>query len=346
LRATLPHHTIADPMPPLAEAVDALAHRTGFSGVVHVESDGRVELAKAFGLAYRAHGIPNTVETQFGIASGAKGLTALVVVSLIEDGQLDLATTARSVLGSDLQLIGDHVTVEQLLAHRSGIGDYLDEEAGRDVTDYVMPVPVQELAVTEDFLAVLDGFPTAFPAGERFAYCNGGYVVLALIAERASGTPFHDLVRERVLVPAGMGDTEFLRSDELPGRAAIGYLSDDGPRTNVLHLPVRGNGDGGVYSTAADVAALWRAFFAGRIVPQRWVAEMVRPRSDVPAESKRYGLGFWLHAATDAVHLEGYDAGVSFRSTHDPASATTRTVISNTSEGAWAMIELLDEGLP
>jgi CubicO group peptidase (beta-lactamase class C family) len=239
-------------------------------------------------------------------------------------------------------MIGDDVTVEHLLGHRSGIGDYLDESDGREVTGYVMPVPVHELATTEDYLAVLDGHPTAFPAGERFSYCNGGYVVLALIAERASATPFHDLVRERVLEPAGMDDTAYLRSDELPGRAALGYLAGDGPRTNVLHLPVRGSGDGGVYSTAADVASLWRAFFAGRIVPPRWASEMVRPRSDVPQESKRYGLGLWLHESTDAVHLEGYDAGVSFRSTHDPVSATTRTVISNTSEGAWEMVELLD----
>ena len=57
-----------------------------------------------------------------------------------------------------------------------------------------------------------------------------------------------------MLRPAGMADTAFLRSDELPGRAALGYLDDDGLRTNVLHLPVRGNGDGGVYTTAADVA--------------------------------------------------------------------------------------------
>jgi CubicO group peptidase (beta-lactamase class C family) len=329
-------------MPSLAEAVDALARRTGFSGVVHVERGGEVELAAAFGFADRAHAVPNTVETQLGLASGAKGLTALAVVSLIEAGVLDLGTRVRSVLGPDLPMIGDDVTVEHLLGHRSGIGDYLDESDGREVTGYVMPVPVHELATTEDYLAVLDGHPTAFPAGERFSYCNGGYVVLALIAERASATPFHDLVRERVLEPAGMDDTAYLRSDELPGWAALGYLAGDGPRTNVLHLPVRGSGDGGVYSTAADVASLWRAFFAGRIVPPRWASEMVRPRSDVPEESKRYGLGLWLHESTDAVHLEGYDAGVSFRSTHDPVSATTRTVISNTSEGAWEMVELLD----
>jgi CubicO group peptidase (beta-lactamase class C family) len=332
-------------MQPLAEAVDSLAHETGFSGVVRVDRSGGMELAKAYGLADRGHGIPNSMETQFAIASGTKALTALAVVSLIEDGSLDLTTTARSVLGSDLPLIGDGVTIEHLLAHRSGIGDYLDESAGHEITDYLMPVAVHELGTTERFLAVLDGHSTVFPPGDRFAYNNGGYVVLALIAERASGQPFHDLVGRRVCEPAGMRDTAFLRSDELPGRAALGYLTADGSRTNVFHLPVRGNGDGGIYSTAADVSSLWSALFAGRIVSKDWVAEMVRPRSDWPEESKRYGLGFHLHASSEVVMLEGYDAGVSFSSTYDPTSSTTYTVISNTSEGAWPLSVLLEEVL-
>jgi CubicO group peptidase (beta-lactamase class C family) len=328
----------------LEDEVDALADRTRFSGVVRVDRSGGIELAKAYGLADRGHQSRNTIDTQFAIASGTKGLTALTVVSLIEDGSLDLATTARSVLSGDLPLIRDDVTIEHLLSHRSGIGDYLDE-AKHEVTDYVMPVPVHELATTEEYLAVLGGHRSAFPPGEKFAYCNGGYVVLALIAERASGVPFHDLVRRRVCGPAEMGDTEFLRSDELPGRAALGYLTVDGPRTNVFHLPVRGSGDGGIYSTAADVSSLWSAFFAGRIVSTDWVAEMVRPRSVDPRDSSRYGLGFWLHASRDIVMLEGSDAGVSFRSMHDPASTTTHTVISNTSDGAWPISDLLIEQL-
>ena len=332
-------------MPSLEHHVDALAKRTGFSGVVHVEDRSGVELSKAYGLANRAHGIPNTTETQFGVASGTKGLTALTVVSLIEDGLLDLATTARSALGRDLPLIADDVTVEHLLSHRSGIGDYFDEDAGGEITDYVLPIPVHRLETTEAYLPALDGYPTAFPAGERFAYCNSGFVVLALIAERATGRPFHDLVRERVCKPAGMDETAFLRSDELPERAALGYLTDDGPRTNVLHLPVRGSGDGGIYSTAADFSSLWRAFFAGRIVSPTWVAEMTRTRSESPEPPRRYGLGFWLHESSDVVLLEGYDPGVSFMSTHDPAPAVTRTVISNMSEGAWDMAGLLNGGL-
>jgi hypothetical protein len=141
-----------------------------------------------------------------------------------------------------------------------------------------------------------------------------------------------------------MADTAFLRSDELSGRAALGYLTIDGAsRTNVFQLPVRGNGDGGIYSTVADISSLWRGFFAGQIVSADWVGEMVRARSDVPSESRRYGLGFWLHEATDTVMLVGGDAGVSFHTVHDPRSGVTHTVISNTSKGAWPIARFLDE---
>jgi CubicO group peptidase (beta-lactamase class C family) len=333
-------------MLPWSEAIDPVADRNGFAGVVSVHRGGETEFARAYGLADRARQIPNTVGTRFAIASGTKGLTALAVVSLINDHALAMATTARSVLGADLPLIGDDVTVEHLLAHRSGIGDYLDEEAGHDVTDYLLTVPPQNLATTEQYLAVLGGHPAKFPAGERFSYCNSGYVVLALIAERISGVAFDQLVAERVCGPAGMADTGFLRSDELPAGTALGYLPiPDRSRTNVFHLPVMGSGDGGIYSTAADISALWQSLFTGRIVPVRWVAEMVRPRSDVPAESKRYGLGFWLGQHSDTVILEGFDAGVSFRSVHDPRSAITCTVISNSSDGAWPIARRLVEFL-
>ena len=143
---------------------------------------------------------------------------------------LDLTTTARSVLGDDLPLIDDAVTVEQLLAHRSGIGDYFDRITRARSPTTCSPVPVHTLAETEDYVAVLGGFPTKFPPGERFSYCNGGFVVLALVAERARGTPFRELVARNVCKPAGMTDTAFLRSDELPQGAAVGYLQADGLR--------------------------------------------------------------------------------------------------------------------
>ena len=330
-------------MPDLGGELDTLASGTGFSGVVRIDQTDRVELARAYGLAHRGFELPNTMDTRFGLASGAKGFTALAVVSLIEEGVLELSTTARSVLGGDLPLIDDRVSVEQLLAHRSGIGDYLDEEAGWEVGEYVMPVPVHELATTEDYLAVLDGHASKFAPGHRFAYCNAGYVVGARHSHPARGVAGHQLVAPRGGRRAGLPDTAFLRSDELPARTALGYVEVDGTwRSNVFHLPVRGSGDGGIYSTAADMSSFWRAYFAGRIVSTDWVSEMVRPRSDAPEHSRRYGLGFWLHASSDAVFLEGYDSGVSFRSVHDPRARVTLTVISNTSDGAWPIARYLE----
>ena len=161
--------------------------------------------------------------------------------------------------------------------------------------------------------------------------------MLALIAERVTGQPFPSLVEERVCAPAGMHATAFLRSDALPGRAAVGYLdSSPGSRTNVLHLPVIGSGDGGIYTTLSDIHRLWEALRANRIVHPGFLQKMWEPRSDVPKEGGRYGLGFWLHATGPAVLLEGSDAGGSFRTMYAPDQCTF-TVISNVSNGAWTV---------
>ncbi|MDX6481277.1 MAG: hypothetical protein QOG85_1787 [Gaiellaceae bacterium] len=329
-------------MSALARDLDEIAAETGFSGVVRVDRGDEIEVVRAYGLADRAHAVPNTPETQFATASGTKGLTALVVMRLVEDGALSLETTARSVLGSDLPLVDDRVSIEHLLAHRSGIGDYLDEELDLDFSDYLMPVPVHKLATTEAYLGVLDGHAQKFPPGERFAYCNGGFVVLALIAERVAKTPFHDLVRDLVCAPAGMGDTAFLRSDALPGRAALGYTQvGDEWRTNVFHLPVCGSGDGGIYTTAADVAAFWRALFAGAIVRKETLAEMLKERS-APEADRAYGLGFWLPAGGHAVRLHGGDTGVRFFTVHDRERRMTWTALANSDTPAapiWTRLE-------
>lgn len=329
----------------LAELVRRTAHATKLSGVVRVDRTGRTIVSEAFGLADRRHGIRNTPTTRFGIASGAKGFTALVVMSLVADDVLSLDTTARSLLGDDLPLVDDAVTVRQLLSHRSGIGDYLDESADADINDYPMRVPVHRLADVQSYLRVLDGHPQREAPGDTFRYNNGGFVVLSLLAERAAGQPFDGLVDERVSRPAALTATGFDRSDELPGDVAVGYLHEDGLRSNLLHLPVKGAGDGGIVTTVDDIHRLWPAFLGDRIVPAHLRASMLEPSSDVLQERMRYGLGFWLHATGTPVMLEGMDAGVSFRTVHDPDSGTTHTTVANTSTGAWQMTKVLDAAL-
>lgn len=329
----------------LTALLDDVAARERFTGVVRVDVGGRTLVARAYGDAHRHLGVPHTVGTVLAIASGTKTLTALAVLSLVQDGTLALDAPVRRWLRDDLPLVADDVTVGHLLAHRGGIGDYLDESVLDDATAHVLTVPVHTLDAAQDYLAVLDGHPTVFPAGERFAYNNSGFVVLALVAERACGVPYHDLVADRVTRPAGMSDTFFPRSDAPPGRLATGYLAaPDDLRSNVLHLPRRGVGDGGAATTVADVAAFWAALTAGRIVDRAVVAELTRVHStDDDSPGHGYGLGVWLELGGDGVQLEGADAGISFRSVHRPSSGLTWTVVSNWTDGAWPVARALRE---
>jgi CubicO group peptidase (beta-lactamase class C family) len=322
------------------QAIADAAAKGNFSGVVSVDAGDATLHQRAYGFAHRALGVPNAPGARFALASGSKTFTALATLRLVELGRLGLADPVRPILGEDLPLIDDRVTIEQLLAHESGIGDYLDEEADWDADDYVLPVPVHTLAETSGFLPVVDGFPQSFPPGERFSYCNGGYIVLALVIERVSGTGYHEVVQTEVFDRAGLTATGFLRSDELPGDAALGYLYETGDRTNVLHLPVRGNGDGGAYSTTADLHRFWRSLTAGRILGDDLLARLVHPRHERVEGDLGYGLGVYLHPS-GALLMEGYDAGVSMLSIHEQASATTATVLGNTSEGAWPIARLL-----
>jgi hypothetical protein len=107
-------------------------------------------------------------------------------------------------------------------------------------------------------------------------------------------------------------------------------------RTNVFHLPVRGSGDGGIYTTVADMSAFWRTLMAGSLVSAPSLTHMLEPHSE------SYGLGFWLDRETRNVRLEGSDAGVSFYSVQT-AKGITYTVISNTTDGAWPIARLLKE---
>ena len=326
-----------------AAALDATAEKTRFAGVVAVLG-GEEEMVRTYGLAHRSTSTPVTADTRFAIASGSKGMTALVVASLVESGALTLDTHVRELLGEDLPLVDDAVTVRHLLTHTSGIGDYLDEDQ-LEIDDYVLRRPVQEYLTTSAFLGDLDGHPQAFTPGERFVYCNGGFLVLALVAERASGRGYHDLVHDVVLAPAGMTDSGFFRSDRLPPRTATGYLSeDDDAITNVFHLPILGNGDGGMYATAADMHRFWTALLAGRIVSPATVERMISVQVEVPDHPSDYGLGFWLRPGADGdadPQLVGEDAGASFISRFDRSEGVTRTVLSSTPEGAWPMWETL-----
>ncbi len=327
--------------------LDDVAKANSFSGVVSVRLGAELEFDRAYGYADRANAIENTMRTRFGTASVTKGFTALAVCALIEEGELTLETPATEVLGELLPDLSPEMTIEHLLTHTSGVGDYYDEDVVTDFTDFHLPIPWFRLERPRDYLPLIADLPAQFPPGERFSYSNSGYVLLGVIVEELTGVPFQRFVEARIFDPAGMSESGFFRFDQLPESTALGYIeaSDGSWRTNVYNLPVVGGPDGGAFSTAADMARFWSSLHADRILGREWRERWLRPRISAPSPSLFYGLGVWIHQRPDGQaipFLQGEDAGVTFSSLHDASSETGYTVACNSPPGATEVVKLLD----
>ena len=323
----------------LATDLAAVAETEDFAGVVRVRIPGEPSVELERGFADRSAQRPILGSTRFGVASGTKGLTALTILHLAEAGLLTLDTPAAAIVGHHLPNVPAEVTIDHLLSHRSGIGDYLDEEALDDDAHVLGDRSAHLFVQPSDYVHLL-AVPEAREApGTAFRYNNSGFMVLALIVETLTGD-YHAAVEERVLGPAGMHRSGFFRSDDLPPDTAVGYLQNG--RSNVFHLPVVGGGDGGVYLCADDTSSLWAALFGGRIVSPASVALLTEVVSDGHPNGA-YGRGVWLGDGGDHVWIEGQDAGVSFQSGVRRARGVEYSVFSNTSDGAWPLVRRILE---
>jgi CubicO group peptidase (beta-lactamase class C family) len=229
--------------------LNSLARNEDFSGVVLIAKDGNPILQAAYGYANLADHIPNHIDTRFNMASMGKMFTAVAVMQLVQQGKIALTEeVGRYLPDFPNEAVRTQVTVEQLLTHTSGMGNFweqLDEKAKdhyRSVSDYI------PLFAHEKLL---------FEPGKGFAYSNNGFTVLGLIIEAVSGKSYFDYVKENIYLPCGMADTDAFALDEPVSRMAIGYSrSQDRPGQLVSNLFVttfKGGPAGGSYTTAPDL---------------------------------------------------------------------------------------------
>jgi CubicO group peptidase (beta-lactamase class C family) len=334
----------------LFAAIDAAAEANRFSGAVSLQLGPDLVFERAYGYADRSNRIENTMQTRFGTASVTKGFTALSVCRALQDARLPLETPVRDVLGPLLPHLSGDVTIKHLLTHTSGIGDYYDEEVVTDFTNYHVSIPWHRLERPRDYLPLLD-LPPKFAPGERFSYCNSGFIVLGLVVEELGGRPYHDFVQTQIFDRAGMTCSGFFRLDALPGSTALGYIDLDGSwKTNVYNLPVIGGPDGGAFTTAADMAHFWAALHRSLLVGPEWRDAYLRPhvRAEAVGAHVSYGLGVWIYDRPGERlfhYLDGGDAGVSFTSLHSAERGVEYTVACNAPPSAREIVTLLDEAI-
>jgi D-alanyl-D-alanine carboxypeptidase len=202
----------------LAQKVDAIANQvlqsTGVpSASVAVVKNGRVAYANAYGAAKLDPRVSATPDLRYAIGSISKQFTAVAILLLQQDEKLRLDDPVSRFIPGLTR--GNEVTVRQLLSHTSGYQDFWPQ-------DYVMPGMLQ--ATTPQ--AIADAWakkPLDFAPGSRWQYSNTNYTLAGMVVEKASGMPFFQFVRSRILVPAGL--TSAMDFDVSPRAAnTTGYV--------------------------------------------------------------------------------------------------------------------------
>ncbi len=332
--------------------ITAQQEKEPFTGALRLSQGEEILFEGAYGDANRAEGISNRADTRFQTASGAKIFTSVAICQLMEQGALTPETLLRDCLDVDFPHFDPQVTVHQLLTHTSGIPDYFDEETMDDYEALWQERPTYTIRTLADFLPLFREEPMKFAPGARFSYNNGGYIVLGLIVEALSGQSFTDYVAEHILAPAGMADSGYFWMDRLPPRTAYAYIAEaDGSwRTNIFTVPIVGGSDGGVYTTAPDMARFWQALKAHRLLGPAMTERMLTPHiaTGWDAPYTHYGYGVWLTATegeTRRWFVVGEDPGVSFQSSYFPQEEVVLTLLSNGGEALWSLGPALEETL-
>jgi CubicO group peptidase (beta-lactamase class C family) len=260
---------------------------------VTVLHDGRTVLARGYGFADLEHTVPVTPATDFRLASMTKQFTAAAVLLLVQDGRLSLDDPIGKWLPT-LPAKAGAATIRQLLTHTGGLIDYEDLiPAG--TTQQLHDADVLRLLQTED--------RTYFTPGSRYRYSDSGYSLLSLIVAKASGHGFADFLRARIFLPLDMHDT--LAHEEgvstIP-RRAFGYSLDGGvwQRTD-QSLTSAVLGDGGVYSSVADLAKWDAALYGTRLLSAASLASAFAPQTATDDASVKYGFG-WRITGTSVWH--------------------------------------------
>jgi len=326
-------------MEELIQRIEHVALETGFSGVISIFKDSSTLYSKAYGYRDIKNQLPNTTSTVFGIASGTKFFTALGIGVLIDRGLLALDATIGEISPEYAGFIDQQATIQQLLTHTSGMYDYYDEEIQTDFENFFVEIPWYKLETPSDYLPLFKGHAAKFRPGDRYSYSNGGFVLLGILIEKLTGSLHRDFIREHVLQVANMHRSGFHAFNDLPENTANGYL-EDRSTTNIHHLPLRGGGDGGMYTTTDDLRAFWNSLFSHRILSADLTTTFLKTHHTFDT-ARGYGCGIYKRLDDSMFAIGGGDAGVGFDSRYIVPETLTINILSNITNGDDEMRKLI-----
>ena len=310
-----------------------------FNGVI-LFAEGNTVFQKAYGYTNFRNKDSLTINTSFQLASVSKTVTSTAVLMLKDQGKIALTDSVQKFLP---QFPYEGITIEQLLSHRSGLGNYVywTEKYWKDQ---------DSLMTNNDVLRMMSEHKPAiyYSPNRRYYYNNTNYMLLASIVEKISGMSFEDFLKENIFNPLKM-DNSFLftRANIKSHESAIGYKNKRRPYSFFFLDGV--HGDKGLYSTVGDMYKFDRALRKGILISDSTKADAYTNRSKY--YRKPYGLGWRLNSykGDRIIYHHGWWRGFKTYFIRNIEDDRTIIILSNTVNGSKFnnknLLKLFDDAL-
>lgn len=249
-----------------------------FSGCVLIMKDGKPILKKAYGLADRRENTENTIETKFRIGSITKQFTAASILILEEQGKLSVNDKLSKYFPEFAN--GDSITLHLLLCHRSGLGDYSEDES--------LDTLIKQRRTKEFMIQFISKISPEFLPNSDYNYCNSNYYLLGCIIEKVSGKNFREFVNQNIILPLEMKNTLVEQQEELTDNKAKGYIKTEAGYENEPYYSLDVLYSAGAMLSTVEDLYKWNDLSLRKILSQESIKKMYTPYT---FNNTHYGYG-------------------------------------------------------
>ncbi|MFH8574627.1 beta-lactamase family protein [Streptomyces zaomyceticus] len=282
-------------------APGAMARFTGPTGVS----------SRTVGVQDRVSGEAMDIRSRFRIGSVSKTFSTVVLLQLVEEGELELDKPVNTYLPGLLP--DDRITVRHLLTHRSGLADYTNAMFANTVPGFEA---VRNRVFSYQELVDLSlSEPRTTEPGVSYKYSNANFVVVGMLIEKATGRPVADAYERRIFKPLHLHKTSYVHPDtRIKGLHARGYLHPDeagGALVDSTEQTVSwAQSAGAVISNPADLNTFTSALMRGRLLSPAMMEAMTTVTPTDTTNTRFYGLGLRRYDLSCGTQVYGHTGTV------------------------------------
>jgi CubicO group peptidase (beta-lactamase class C family) len=284
------------------------AQKYGIAGqAVLILHDGKPIYRGSQGLARREANVPVHPDDIFPAFSLSKLFASVLVMQLVERGQLDLEAPVGHYL-PDLPASWRNLKLTEVLNHVSGLPEYFDASATPIVRPIVPP------ATREAAFQALADKPFLFATGTQTRYTQTNFVLLGAILEARYNMPYRRIVAERIVEPLGLTSTYFGNSHVPPGKLVNSYIGKDHQlmADHAIDWPEYAIVHGELYTTVDDLGAYLNALCAGRLLRRETLQRLWKPYRYKQGGAGWFASG-WEYGTSGRYQYVGHDGGTKVR---------------------------------